>query len=173
MNLTLLILGCVALLAFIALLIYLIGFIRETKLMIADAKAAINTLTGEVNQRLNAVDSILANANAMSTDLATAVDDATDVVREGRNVIVSILDLEQTLQRSIMDPVVETVTVLSALGKGMRAFRLKMADKIDGGLHLNGHDHRDSRVPTLTTFHNTVDLAEQESGREDYRHATP
>ena len=131
MDIVLYIAASIALLAVAALFIYLITFFRETKALVANTNTTLNELSARVNDQLRNVDGIMKNVNALTDDISTVVDDTTTIIHEGQKIIVSIMELEQTLQKSIQEPIVETVSILSALGKGIRAVRLKLAGSID------------------------------------------
>ncbi|MCE2502909.1 MAG: DUF948 domain-containing protein [Chlorobi bacterium] len=135
--------GAIALLALGGLSIYLITFFRETKGLIANASTTLNDLSDQLNTQLQSVDSIVKNVNKLTDDLTEVVDDVTDVIHEGRNVVVSLLEFEQRLQRTVQEPIIEVVSVFSALGKGIKAFRLKLAHKVEQSMTKNGlsHDH--------------------------------
>ncbi|MCB0712106.1 MAG: DUF948 domain-containing protein [Ignavibacteriae bacterium] len=144
--------GAVALLALAGLFVYLIFFMKEAKMLIANASNTLSGLSTQVEAQLQNVDGIVKNVEKLTDDLTEVVDDATDVIHEGRNVVVSLLELEQTLQQSVQEPIIEAVSILSALGKGIRAFRFKLANKIDSSAELNGvpqHYHLQSEVDEL------------------------
>ena len=135
--------GAIALLALAGIFVYLIVVLKEAKGLIANASETLNDLSTQLNTQLQNVDGIVKNVTKLTDDLTVVVDDATDIIHEGRNVVVSLLELEQTLQRNIQEPIVEVVSILSALGKGIKAFRLKLADKVERQISTNGvaHDH--------------------------------
>ena len=130
--------GAIALLALAGLFIYLIFFIRETKGLVANVSNTLMNLANQVEAQLQNVDDIVKNVGKLTDDLTEVVDDATSIIHEGRNVVVSLLELEQTLQRSVQEPIIETVSILSALGKGIRAFRLRLSDRIQAPEESNG-----------------------------------
>ena len=132
----------IALLALAALFLYLITFFRETKALVANTNTTLNEISGRVNDQLRNLDGVVKNVTDLTDDIASVVDDTTVIVHEGQKIIVSIMELEQTIQKSVQEPIVEAVSVFSALGKGMRAVRLKIANSIDGplGYQLAGFD---------------------------------
>lgn len=129
MDILLSVAGAVALLALAGLFIYLIFFINEARGLLSGATKTLNDLSAQVNQQLQNVDTVVKNVGKLTDNLTEVVDDATDIIHEGRKVVMSVLELEQTLQKSIQAPIVEAVSVLGALGKGIRTFRHKLAGK--------------------------------------------
>jgi uncharacterized protein YoxC len=131
--------GGLALLALASLLFYTITLLRETRTMITDTNKNINELVQHANKQLEAVDGIVANVNELADDLTDVVDDAVQVVHQGRNVVVSLLDFEQTAQKALQEPIIEVLHVFGALGKGIRAFRHRLSDRMEGNtLSTNG-----------------------------------
>ena len=119
--------GAIALLALAALFVYVIFFLRQTKELIIGANRTLNDISGQINLQLQNVDGIVKNVGKLTDDLTDVVDDATAIIHEGRVVVVSLLELEQTLQKSIQAPIVEIVSVFGALGKGIKAFRKRLS----------------------------------------------
>lgn len=132
----------IALLALAALFLYLITFVRETKTLIANTSTSLNEVSGRVNDQLRNLDGIVKNVTDLTDDIAAVVDDTTVIIHEGQKIIVSIMQLEQVIQKSVQEPIVEAASIFSALGKGMRAVRIKLANSIDGpvGYKLAGFD---------------------------------
>ncbi len=134
-----------ALVALGALFLYLITFVRETKTLVANTSTTLNELSARVNDQLRNLDSVARNVTDLTDDIATVVDDVTVIVHEGQKIIVSIMQLEQVIQKSVQEPIVEAVSIFSALGKGIRAVRMKIANSIDGplGYQLAGFEEGD------------------------------
>jgi len=131
--------GGIALLGLASVLFYTITVIRETKNTIADTNKSINELVQHANKQLESVDGIVANVNELSDDLTDVVDDAVTIVHEGRKVVMSLLEFEQTAQKTLQQPILEVLHVFGAVGKGIRAFRLRLADRLEGKGHsVNG-----------------------------------
>lgn len=149
METVLYIAAAIALLALAALFLYLITFFRETKALVANTNTTLNELSSRLNDQLRNVDGIMKNVTALTNDVSKVVDDTTGIIHEGQRIIISIMELEQTLQKSIQSPIVETVSILGALGKGIRAVRLKLAGSIDDpvGAEIAGLD-RDALAET-------------------------
>lgn len=118
--------GAIALLALASLLGYSIVLIKEARGLIANANKALSELSTGLETQLQNVDTVLKNVGKLTDDVTNVVDDAVEIVHEGKKIVVSLLQLEQTLQHSIQAPIVELVSVLGALGKGMRAFRERL-----------------------------------------------
>lgn len=94
-----------------------------------------------VNGQLAQVDGILGSvrelADDLSGDVARLTTDATDLVHAAKGVVISLIDLEQDIQLKVQRPVVELMSVFSAVGKGIHAFRMKVSG--NGEAHaLNG-----------------------------------
>ncbi|HVK39179.1 MAG TPA: DUF948 domain-containing protein [Candidatus Kapabacteria bacterium] len=94
-----------------------------------------------VNGQLAQVDGILGSvrelADDLSGDVARLTTDATDLVHAAKGVVISLIDLEQDIQLKVQRPVVELMSVFSAVGKGIHAFRMKVSG--NGDAHaLNG-----------------------------------
>lgn len=124
--------GAIALLSLSALLLYSITLIKSGRQLVDQAGATLNEIAGKVTEQLDNVDTVLGNVGKLTDDVTRVVDDATDVVHEGKKIVVSLLQLEQTLQQSIQEPIVETVAIFGALGKGIRAFRLRLGEDRNG-----------------------------------------
>ncbi len=146
MDILLGIAGAIALLALAALFIYLILFMKEAKVLLSGATKTLNDISAQVNQQLQNVDGVVKNVGKLTDNLTEVVDDATDIIHEGRKVVISILELEQTLQQSIQAPIVEAVSVLGALGKGIRAFRQRLAARMEP----REEEHYEYEVPEET-----------------------
>lgn len=106
MDTVLYIAATIALLALAALFAYLITFFRETKALVANTNTTLNELSARVNDQLRNVDGIMKNVNALTDDISTVVDDTTAIIHEGQKIVISIMELEQTLQKSIQEPIV-------------------------------------------------------------------
>lgn len=89
----------------------------------------------QVNGQLAQVDAILGNVRILSegvaVDVARLTADATDIVHAAKGVVISLIDLEQDIQLKVQRPIVELMSVFAALGKGIRAFRMKVAGDDD------------------------------------------
>ncbi len=140
MEAVLYITGGVALLALAAFILYMITFVKETKIVVANVGTTLKEISAQVDKQLNHLDGVAKNVTNLTDDISAVVDDTTVIIHEGQRIIISILELEQTLQKAIEEPVVEAATIFSALGKGMRAVRMKIANSIDGpvGAELAG-----------------------------------
>jgi len=98
----------------------------------------LNQSVDRVNQQLEEVGGIVGSVKQITSDASRITDDATDVIHGARNVVVSLLNLEQSIQTKVTEPVDEVLTVFSALGKGIRVFRRKLA----GAPNPNGRSER-------------------------------
>jgi uncharacterized protein YoxC len=90
-------------------------------------------ISGQVEQTLDRVNSQLVEVNGIvegikeiTGDAERMTEDAADVIHETRNVVISLMQLEQNVQRKVQMPVVEMLSVFSALGRGIRVFRKRM-----------------------------------------------
>ncbi len=158
MEVALYISGSIALLALAGLFVYLTRFIAHSRRLIDDAGKGIGALVGEigalradltgtlknledisqkvegtidrvngsierVNGQLYQVEGIIASVKEMTVD-------ATQVVHAAKGVVISVIELEQNIQRTVEQPVMESLNFLSAIAKGIRAFRLKLAGPV-------------------------------------------
>lgn len=92
----------------------------------------LNTSMDRVNAQLGEVEGIVGSVRQMTADVTRIADDATDVVHAAKNVVISIVDLEQDIQRKVQAPVVEALGLLNAVGRGIRVFREKLAGTAPG-----------------------------------------
>lgn len=140
--------GAIALLALAALILYFITVLREAKVVLANVGTTVNDLSTNLNEQIRNVDQVVKNVGALTDNVVSVVDDATGVIHEAQRIIVSIMELEQHIQKSIQVPIVETVGILAALGKGIRNVRVKLAEAIGGdtGLAVAGLD--EDEMPT-------------------------
>lgn len=103
----------------------------------------LNQSVDRVNMQLDEVQGIVGSVKQMTTDASRITDDATEVIHNAKNVVVSILDLEQTIQTKVTSPVVELMTVFSAVGKGIQVFRHKLGGTgAKNGTHGGTLPHR-------------------------------
>ena len=107
--------------------------------------ARIPATLDHVNNQLTQVDGILGSVRELSenvgSDVARLTNDATDLVHAASGVVISLIDLEQDIQTKVQRPVVELMSVFSALGKGMHAFRMKMTGNLEAHPLSNGVSH--------------------------------
>lgn len=109
----------------------------------------LNTSMDRVNSQLTVVEGIVGSVRQMTNDVSRIADDATEVVHAARNVVISIVDLEQDIQQKVQAPVVEAMNLFSALGRGMRAFREKLAGPERSAAKMDAlKDRRPSGVTT-------------------------
>jgi uncharacterized protein YoxC len=107
----------------------------------------LNTTMDRVNGQLNEVEGIVGSVRQMTVDASRITDDATDVVHAARNVVISIVDLEQDIQRKVQGPVQEVLGIFGALSKGIRAFREKITGTGAVG-YVDESNHRSNGVTT-------------------------
>lgn len=93
----------------------------------------LNDSMERVNSQLDQVEGIVESVKVMTEDVSRLTTDATDVVHEAKNVVVGVIGLVDNVQSSVQRPVNEVMTIFSALGKGIRKFRMKL-----GGAESNG-----------------------------------
>jgi methyl-accepting chemotaxis protein len=86
----------------------------------------VNSSVEQVNVQLKDVGEIVDNVKQISNDATRISEDATEVIHGARTVVVSLMDLEQNIQRKVTSPIVEITTVFSAIGRGIRVFRKKV-----------------------------------------------
>lgn len=90
------------------------------------ALTQVNASVEQVNVQLKDVGEIIDNVKLISNDAARISEDATEVVHGARTVVLSLMDLEQNIQRKVSSPIVEITTIFSAIGRGIRVFRKKV-----------------------------------------------
>lgn len=116
------------------------GTIENVEVITARVPQTIDNVNGQLAQ----VDGILGNVRelteGLSTDVARLTNDATDLVHAAKGVVISLIDLEQDIQLKVQRPVVELMSVFSAVGKGIHAFRMKVSGD-DDAHSLNGRAH--------------------------------
>lgn len=156
MELALYITASIALLALAGLFIYLTILLSRIRPLIDTATRGVQDLVGEVQQTRIAVGVVVENLAGVAKQaegtvarlntqleniegiVVSASDisrDVTEVVDSAKQVVVSVLDLEQNIQRKVQAPVLEILNLLTALSRGIRAFRVRLAG---GG---NGNDY--------------------------------
>jgi uncharacterized protein YoxC len=146
-----------ALLALTALFIYLINIVRSSRTLIDNGTKAVNGLVSEIGALRGNLQGTIQNLEGVSGQVIGTVarlnqsvdrvnvqlDDATEVVHGARKVVVSLLDLEQTIQTKVQEPLVEMLSVFSAFGKGIRAFRRKLGgDSAGHSLAARAYDDK-------------------------------
>lgn len=129
----------------------LVGEVQGIRKSLQGTIENVEVITGRVPQTLDHVNGQLAQVDGilgsvreltddLSTDVARLTNDATDLVHAAKGVVISLIDLEQDIQLKVQRPVVELMSVFSAVGKGMHAFRMKVSG--NGDAHaLNGTSH--------------------------------
>lgn len=109
----------------------------------------VNESVDRVNGQLAEVEGIIGSVRHLTDGLANDVtrlaDDATDLIHAAKGVAVSLIDLEQNIQMRVQKPVVELVTLFSALGNGIHAFRMKLASN-----GVNGYTNGSATVARTT-----------------------
>ena len=90
------------------------------------ALTQVNASVEQVNVQLKDVGEIIDNVKQISSDATRISEDATEVIHGARTVVLSLLDLEQNIQRKVASPIVEMTTIFSAIGRGIRVFRKKV-----------------------------------------------
>ena len=142
MEAALYIAGAIALLALAALLLYMTTVLKEVKGLLANVSTTVNDVSKNLNDQLRNLDHLVGNVSALTDDIVSVVDDTTAIVHEGQRIVVSIMELEQHIQNSLQVPIVETVGIVAALGKGIRSVRMKVSDAIggDAGLEIAGFE---------------------------------
>lgn len=100
----------------------------------------LNTSVDRVNSQLDQVEGIVGSVRKMTEDASRVADDATDVIHAAKGVVISLIDLEQNIQYKVQRPVVEILSVFSALGKGIHTFRRKLSGESSNGTaaHIDG-----------------------------------
>lgn len=95
----------------------------------------LNDSMERVNSQLDQVEGIVESVKVMTEDVSRLTTDATDVVHEAKNVVVGVIGLVDNVQSSVQRPVNEVMTIFSAIGKGIRKFRMKLggAESSNGG----------------------------------------
>jgi uncharacterized protein YoxC len=138
------------------------GTIENVETITARVPATIDHVNGQLAQ----VDGILGNVRELTenigTDVARLTNDATDLVHAASGVVISLIDLEQDIQTKVQRPVVELMSVFSALGKGIHAFRMKVTGNGDAHAIRNGIYRR------AELEDNTTDLDEEIEFDDDY-----
>jgi uncharacterized protein YoxC len=94
--------------------------------------ARVNGQLDQVEGIMGQVEGIVGSVKQMTDDMSQVVNDGTDVIHAARNVVISVIDLEQDIQLKVQQPIVESMTIFSALGKGIRAFKHKLAGNGNG-----------------------------------------
>ena len=111
----------------------------------------VNESVERVNSQLVQVEGIVGSMNQLTAGIVDDVnrisDDATDVVHAAKGVVISLIELQQDIQRKVQAPIVETMSIFSALGRGIHVFRKKLA-----GEAVNGRvvDTEPGLTPTVT-----------------------
>lgn len=101
----------------------------------------LNDSVERVNAQLDQVEGIVESVKVMTEDVSRLTTDATDVVHGAKNVVVGVIGMVDNVQSSVQKPVNEVMTIVSAIGKGIRKFRMKL-----GGADSNGQISR-SELP--------------------------
>ncbi len=94
----------------------------------------LNDSMERVNSQLDQVEGIVESVKVMTEDVSRLTTDATDVIHDAKGVVVGVIGMVDTVQSSVQKPVNELMTIFSALGTGIRKFRMKLA-----GAKSNGH----------------------------------
>lgn len=95
----------------------------------------LNDSMERVNSQLDQVEGIVESVKVMTEDVSRLTTDATDVVHGAKNVVVGVIGMVDNVQSSVQKPVNELMTIFSALGNGIRKFRMKLG----GAESSNGH----------------------------------
>lgn len=158
MEIALYISASIALLALAGLFLYLVRFIGKSRTLIEESIKTAQDLVGEIQKMRVGMMGTVQNLEGITQKVEDTIDrvngsvervngqlyqvegivasvknmtgDASDVVSAAKGVVISVLDLEQNIQRSVERPILESMTFFSALAKGIRAFRLKVAGPV-------------------------------------------
>ncbi|MBC8145501.1 MAG: DUF948 domain-containing protein [bacterium] len=116
------------------------GTIENVEVITARVPATLD----HVNSQLGQVDGILGSVRQLTEgvaiDVARLTSDATDIVHAAKGVVISLIDLEQDIQVKVQRPIVELMSIFSALGKGIHAFRMKIAGTGDPHALIDASD---------------------------------
>jgi|GEM_PF-1465296 len=113
------------------------GTIRNVEGITGKVEGTVDRLNDSmtrVNMQLDQVEGIVESVRVVAQDVSRVATDATDVVHEAKSVVVGVIGLADNVQNSVQKPVNELMTIFSALGIGIRRFRMKLA-----GAGSNGH----------------------------------
>lgn len=120
------------------------GTIQNVEVITARVPATLDHVNGQLQQVDGILGSVRQLTDGVATDVARLTTDATDLVHAAKGVVISLIDLEQDIQTKVQRPVVELMSVFSAIGKGIHAFRMKVSG--DGDYHSlangSGYDRR-------------------------------
>jgi len=158
MELALYISASIALLALAGLFLFLIRFIGRSRDLIEQSIKAVQDLVGEIQKMRSGLMGTVQNLEDITQKVEDTIDrvngsvdrvngqlyqvegivasvknmtgDASEVVSAAKGVVISVIDLEQNIQKNVERPILESMTFFSALAKGIRAFRLKIAGPV-------------------------------------------
>lgn len=118
------------------------GTIENVEVITARVPQTLDHVNGQLAQVDGILGSVRELTEDLSGDVARLTTDATDLVHAAKGVVISLIDLEQDIQLKVQRPVVELMSVFSAVGKGIHAFRMKVSGNGNGDTHsLNGARH--------------------------------
>lgn len=128
--------------------------------------ARIPATLDNVNAQLHQVDGILGSVrhltDGVAVDVARMTTDATDIIHAAKGVVISLIDLEQDIQVKVQRPIVELMSVFSALGKGIHAFRMKVAGNRDEYHPLSERDDFDDEDELDDEYEEDVEEVEED-----------
>jgi uncharacterized protein YoxC len=116
------------------------GTIENVEVITARVPQTLDHVNGQLAQVDGILGSVRELTDDLSGDVARLTNDATDLVHAAKGVVISLIDLEQDIQLKVQRPVVELMSVFSAVGKGIHAFRMKVSG--NGDTHALNGTHR-------------------------------
>jgi uncharacterized protein YoxC len=117
------------------------GTIQNVELITGRLPATMDQVNAQLAQVEGIVGSVRQLTDGLATDVTRLASDATDLAHAAKGVIVSLIDLEQKLQVKVERPLLEFMTVFTALGSGIHAFRSRLTNaELHNG---NGHESVD------------------------------
>jgi uncharacterized protein YoxC len=115
--------------AFVILILYLIPTIIQFKRSARSLEESSNQVNQKLPDILNNLEEITANFNSIMSTGRRQVEVLSDTVDEIKLLIDNIIGFQKHLQTRIENPLIETLTTITALSKALRAFLTVMLEK--------------------------------------------
>lgn len=122
MELTLVIMQIVALACLSALSVYLITVLIRVREILTEVEHDLKEMSSKAIPVFENLEVITNRVRNVSENIDEQVEMVKHSIRAVKEIADSIIDFERRVQSRIEDPVLETVSVLAALFKGVRTF---------------------------------------------------
>lgn len=116
-------------LAVVVLIIFMIPAVIQFRHSARSLEETSNQLNQKTTPVLENLEAITANINQITASGRDQMEALSEVVSEVKLLVDDVANFQKNLQNKIEDPVIETLTTISAVTKAIRVFLIVLFDK--------------------------------------------